>query len=547
MRSWRALSKPSDPVTHLQSNVRAPFQAFSGNPEAQLVIAQLETAFTDLSSLLAAATPTPMATDVRDDEELPAGQREGHLARGVGSCQGFRAVAGGPARGRARGQEGKDGGVRRASEASLAISNATSTESTVLVAFKRPQARDRASNPSPRFWSEKDCQVASPIRKHSGQLPVPTSLRGNLDSWCSTQFLTATFGLSKRHICQEASKWRQRSGGLVNAAGLPLSRAQRSLASTTRPTEAAWRLQGRSTSVRGVPTEFEAMLEEAADLAPEALEHPLRYLRSRILERHIHAMLKRGVTLVAVYLEPGLRASGLNLWLLEVLAACILCFDGPWIAMVDWNMEPKDLAQADWLDAVNGKVAATSAATCAGGAGAVLNYFVLSEAMAHLVQQVKVVDNSPTTPQSLVSLTLTATSWGHSGLGAGLAGVAARSRSYPEPDPRSLRDPPQAFSGEEQRVGHRARFSRPGNAQRHEETLQQKGGSLACLSPLGGAGGWQHGCLEEGASFAGGYVATVSQLARFLLVTRSWPLGSRLGFSVTRSYGTLFAQSCNLW
>ena len=136
-------------------------------------------------------------------------------------------------------------------------------------------------------------------------------------------------------------------------------------------------------------------------------------------------MLKRGVTLVTVYLEPGLRASGLNLWLLEVLAACILCFDGFWIAMGDWNMEPKDLAQAGWLDTVSGKVAATSAATCAGRAGAVLNFFVLSEAMAHLVQQVKLVDNSPTTPHSPVTLTLTVTSWGYR--------VLARRRPKPFP------------------------------------------------------------------------------------------------------------------
>ena len=75
---------------------------------------------------------------------------------------------------------------------------------------------------------------------------------------------------------------------------------------------------------------------------------------------------------------------------------------------------------------VNGKVSATSAATCAGGAGAVLDYFVLSEAMAQLVQQVKVVDNSPTTPHSPVSLTLTATSWGHRVL----------TRGRPKPSPR---------------------------------------------------------------------------------------------------------------
>ena len=327
-----------------------------------------------------------------------------------------------------------------------------------------------------------------------------------------------------------------------------------------------------------VPTKFKKMLGEAAVLAPEGLEHPLQYLRSRILARHFHAMLKRAVTLVTVYLEPGMRASGLNLWLLEVLAACILCFDGPWIAMGDRNMEPKDLAQAGFLDTVNGKVAATSAATCAGGAGAVLDYFVLSEAMAHLVQQVKVVDNSPTTPHSPVSLTphghvlgsqgigpQTAQAVPHGGasgtatpgrairmdlgcrgdscrFGVGLAGVVARTRSCLELDPRPLWDPTQAFSGEEQRIGHRARFPRPGNAQRHEKTLQQKGCSLAFLSPLGGAGGWQHGRLEEGASFAG-FDATVSQLARFHLATRSWLLGPRLGFSVTRSHAiTLCAK-----
>ena len=156
-----------------------------------------------------------------------------------------------------------------------------------------------------------------------------------------------------------------------------------------------------------VPAEFEGMLGEAAVLAPEGVEHRLQYLRSRILARYTHAMLKRGVTLVTVYLEPILRASGLNLWLLEVLAACILCFDGPWIAVGDWNMEPKDLRRLP----VQGEQER--------------DYFVLCEAMAHLVQQVNLVDNSPTTPHSPVSLTLMATSWGHR--------VLARKRPKPFP------------------------------------------------------------------------------------------------------------------
>ena len=130
-------------------------------------------------------------------------------------------------------------------------------------------------------------------------------------------------------------------------------------------------------------------------------------MHSRFLARHTHAMLKRGVTFVAVYLERGMRCG-----CREVLAACILCFEGPWIAMGDWNMEPHDLSQGSWLDTVNGKVFVPSAATCVGGEGAFLDYFVVSEAMAHLVHQAEAVDNSPTTPHWPVRFTPRATPWG---------------------------------------------------------------------------------------------------------------------------------------
>ena len=103
------------------------------------------------------------------------------------------------------------------------------------------------------------------------------------------------------------------------------------------------------------------------------------------------------------------------MWLWEVLAACILCFDGPWIAMGDWNLEPQDLSQVGWLDTVNGKVFAPSAAACAGEA-----QFSTTSCYPrrwHIwCKQVKVVDNSPTTPHAPVSLPLTATSWGHKGI-----------------------------------------------------------------------------------------------------------------------------------
>ena len=66
--------------------------------------------------------------------------------------------------------------------------------------------------------------------------------------------------------------------------------------------------------------------------------------------------------------------------------------------MGDWNLEPTELAQAGWLDNVDSKVLSTKTVTCAGGAGSVIDNLVVSAAMAHLVQQVKVVENSPTTP-----------------------------------------------------------------------------------------------------------------------------------------------------
>ena len=87
-----------------------------------------------------------------------------------------------------------------------------------------------------------------------------------------------------------------------------------------------------------VPACFETTLDDAVFMAPAGVQRPLEYLRSRILARQGNAMLKGDVTLVTVNLEPGKKAFGLNLWLLEALAAFCMGFDGPWIAMGDWNI-----------------------------------------------------------------------------------------------------------------------------------------------------------------------------------------------------------------
>ena len=303
-----------------------------------------------------------------------------------------------------------------------------------------------------------------------------------------------------------------------------------------------------------VPTEFEAMLGEAADLAPEGLEHPLPYLRSRILARHFHAMPKRGATLVTVYLEPGMRASGLNLWLLEVLAACILCFVGPWIAMEDWNMEPKDLAQAGWLETVNGKVAATSAASCCPRRWHIwCNRAKWKTTLPLLHIRLSVSPSWPRLgvtgywPANGPSRSPCVGQWDRDARrsnsnGPGLQRIFLSTCSWP------------GWSGcaQQKRLGVGSMISAGPNAgliwggAKDWSSSTFPSARPRATTRGDAAGGWQHGRLEEGASFAG-YVATVSQLARLHLVTRSWPLGSRLGFSVTRSSGTHSAQSCNLW
>ena len=174
--------------------------------------------------------------------------------------------------------------------------------------------------------------------RESHQKTSWTITTANVTSWKSGQLMLGTiphsdfWALQERHLpgseqMATAQRWSRKRGWAASFQGAEV------VGEHYAANRGGVAIAGPQHTSSSVPTEFEAMLGEAADLAPEGLEHSLQYLRSRILARHFHAMLKRGVTLVTVYLEPGLRASGLNLWLLEVLAACILCFDGPWIAM----------------------------------------------------------------------------------------------------------------------------------------------------------------------------------------------------------------------
>ena len=114
-RSWLALSNPGI-LSHISRApcVRRsrPFQEISKPSPSSLSWKPLSQAF-PAGGCNAHSDGNRCARRHR----LAAGQREGHLERGNGRRQGFRAFSGRLARGRARGQEGKYFGVRREREA----------------------------------------------------------------------------------------------------------------------------------------------------------------------------------------------------------------------------------------------------------------------------------------------------------------------------------------------------------------------------------------------------------------------------------------------
>ena len=114
------------------------------------------------------------------------------------------------------------------------------------------------------------------------------------------------------------------------------------LGSIARPTGVEWRSQFRCTSVKVRLRSSSRCWTMRRSWHQKVWNNHSTTCVGRILARHTHAMLLGVFTFVTENLEPGMRASGPNLWLLEVLAACVLCFDGAWITRGDWNMEPHE-------------------------------------------------------------------------------------------------------------------------------------------------------------------------------------------------------------
>ena len=108
-------------------------------------------------------------------------------------------------------------------------------------------------------------------------------------------------------------------------------------------------------------SEFETMLDGAVFMAPAGFEQPLNYLRSGILARHRHAMLKGGATWSQFTSSKACEP-------LSSTCGCSKCWrPAAWASTgpgSKWATGTR--SRTGWLNTVNSKVFATSTVTGAG-------------------------------------------------------------------------------------------------------------------------------------------------------------------------------------
>eukprot|EP00959_Pyramimonas_sp_CCMP1952_P039493 826531-Pyramimonas_sp.AAC.1 len=55
----------------------------------------------------------------------------------------------------------------------------------------------------------------------------------------------------------------------------------------------------------------------------------------------------------------------------------------PFILSGDWNLSPDELVGSGWVEAVSGHILSPQLATCTGGKGRVLDYFIVPEGLQY--------------------------------------------------------------------------------------------------------------------------------------------------------------------
>ena len=279
-RGLARLVQTKDSVTHLRTFLRDAFQALSGCVEAQPLLTQLESAFTGLSSMLATATPTPAATDVRNDDidmqpdTLPT---DAHARAFERTLEGLSEEER-----EAKKQKFWEFVDEERAQASpqhylLRLQPGWPSLAKILVGKDRPSL---LSHHNKTTWTITTANVT--VWK-SGLLMLDTIPHS--DFWA----LQETHVPGSEHMAA-AQRFLRKQGWAASFQAAEMVE-QHNLANRSGVASA-----GPLHISSSVPHEFESTLEDAAFMTPEGVERPLDFLRSRSLARHFHAMLKGGIT-----------------------------------------------------------------------------------------------------------------------------------------------------------------------------------------------------------------------------------------------------------
>ena len=131
------------------------------------------------------------------------------------------------------------------------------------------------------------------------------------------------------------------------------------------------------------------------DLAPDT--------RHRLAAAWVDVIIKGGITLVSVYMADSEGLSEKNLAVLGDATALVRSLRSPWIMAGDWNMDPRTLNAAGWVDTTGGVIIAPALETCN---KSTYDFFVVSKELQHAVAGLQRIDDGGTKPHFPVRLLL---------------------------------------------------------------------------------------------------------------------------------------------
>ncbi len=138
-------------------------------------------------------------------------------------------------------------------------------------------------------------------------------------------------------------------------------------------------------------------------MARDGVQCGSRALAGRYVRRWLGAICRGGIHCACIYLHTAQGLSDANLECLDQVAAGLAAMEGPWILAGDFNVTPEQLAASGWLELTKGVIVAPTRPTCN---ERVLDFFVVSECLAHAVKGAAVITDAYCGPHYAVRLYL---------------------------------------------------------------------------------------------------------------------------------------------